>query len=133
MALSLPRSWDEKRRQRRVHMEQVVGLAVKPARRILPLKRPQFKAHIHDVSSGGLRMEVVSDRPLPVGTTLKIWGQIDVGDVSRKVQLIGDVVWARHVEGSDEYLLGIQLRPRAKRSMQTWLQGVLEYIRKFDA
>jgi hypothetical protein len=130
--LSLSKSWDEKRRHRRVHMQHDVGLAVVRRGHILPLKRPQWQARLHDVSSSGMRLELESDRPIPVNSEVKIWTRIKVEDIVRDVELLGDVVWARPDEATQAFQLGVQLRPHPKRAVRTWERGVLEYIRKFD-
>jgi Ethanolamine utilization protein EutJ (predicted chaperonin) len=131
MSLSIRRSWDEKRTQKRVRTERLIGVAVVPPRRLLPVKvkAPEFEACIHDISSGGLQIEIVTDRPLLAGTVLKIWSEAVFNCGLHTVELIGDVLWARRDQETGRQRLGIQLRDRPKKAIDIWRQDAFERIR----
>lgn len=94
------------------------------------IARPQFQAKTRNVSAGGLAL--LSERPIPVDTTLKLWIQVAAGGEIQTLKLRGTVVRTSPYKMTGAFLYHIQLSERPKKSMQLWTSLIFENIRLFN-
>ena len=130
MKLSLRRTGDEKRHNRRLALALPVGMAVLPKRLSFPPRRPQFQGTLREASMYGL--QVVAPRALPVGTVLKLWIRIGSEPEARTIKLRGDVVWSRPGGPSEASSVGIRLRDRPRKYASIWANYIVEHLRRIE-
>ena len=115
-----------RRRQGRLELKMVVGVAV--VSRLLGrlVGKPQFQCVIQDVSFGGVGL--VSDRPIPTGKGVKLWVSL-ANDEGKPLELNGRVCWSS-ARGTNRFLAGISLDEHPRSSMAAWAGRVRERIRE---
>lgn len=131
MKLSFKHRESERRRHRRLVMEAPVGLALwRPLSGWLT-RRPRLEGKTINASMGGL--ELALDRPLAVGSRLKLWIQVETGGSVEALVIRGDVRWMAPRGPSGMARIGIHFEERANPALQAWRETMLEELRSVDA
>ncbi|MCX7006087.1 MAG: PilZ domain-containing protein [Kiritimatiellaeota bacterium] len=118
---------DEQRRNRRLFMEMTVGVAVVGGLLGRFVKRPQFEGQTRNVSAGGL--ELLSDRPIPEGATLKLWVEVATGGIIHTIKLQGTVIKTEPAETPGTFLARIHLGEDPKADMEAWADTIFGTMR----
>lgn len=129
MKLALRNKRDEKRSNRRVHIELPIGIAVLSKRLGFPPRRPQFNGVMRLASMVG--MEIRSDRNLGVGIPVRLW-IVAEPCAETTLKLRGNVVWSKPDERDGSFLAGIRLDERPREEMTNWQNLIAERLRRLD-
>jgi hypothetical protein len=127
MPIMISKASEEQRGNRRLFKELKVGVAVLSRYPVFFFWRPQFHAKTRNVSATGL--ELLADRPLPAGTTLKLWLQVPIGGELQVLKLRGTVVATSPAEATGAFLCHIRLHDRPSEFMQIWANTIFEMLR----
>jgi len=128
MKLSLHKHGHGRRKNRRVHFEFPVGVAIHSRRYWFSPRRPRFHGTVRHASMSGL--EVLSDNAIPEGAVVTLWISIVDGVDVTTLKLRGDVMWAGPAE--ELFRAGIRLHDDPGAPMGIWTELIVNRIRRED-
>jgi len=131
MKLSLHERGEERRKNRRVHIELPVTVAVQSGRIGFPSRRPRLHGTVRHASITGL--ELLTDSAIPVGAVVRLWIRLINDPEASTLKLRGDVVWSKTGDTNGPCLAGIHLRDRPRAQTKRWTNLVAERIRRHDS
>ena len=112
-------SKDRRQHVRQSRDERVVIQIVSSTHDTLP-PGMVLRCSTKDVSPEGLRIYL--GQRVPEGFLLELW--VEISNHSSKFFLAGEVKWCQQIEGSDRYMVGIQLEEGATEDFKLWREAL---------
>jgi hypothetical protein len=131
VTLSLQPQQEDERTTRRVAADLSIGLAITSKLSLFSPRKPQFEAHVHEVSVPGMQI----DAPLNLepGSKVVLWISVAPSELTDKpirMKMKGQVVWCKqHDTEEGRFVAGIHLRAYPNHSFATWQKFALACIR----
>jgi hypothetical protein len=118
----------EQRAHRRIRMEVSANVSFGWSPLNFLLRRPKLACTTRDVSARGL--QIVTDRPIPSGSRLKLSVNSATKEFSRPLKLCGDVCWSAPDRTTGMYLAGVRLHDGEDSNLEMWSEKVRGVIRQ---
>ncbi len=131
MKLSLHKHGHGRRKNRRVHFEFPVGVAIHSRRYWFSPRCPRFHGTARHASMSGL--EVISESAIPEGAVVTLWISIVDDAEPPPLKLTGDVMWARAGPAEEPFRAGIRLHDDPGAPMRIWTELIADHIRREDS
>ena len=130
MKLSLHKHGHGRRKNRRVHFEFPIGVAIHTRRYWFSPRCPRFHGTARHASMSGL--EIISHSAMPESAVVTLWISI-VDDAEPPLKLTGDVMWASVGPAEQSFRAGIRLHDDPKEMMGIWTELIVNRIRREDS